>query len=88
MTMSVVIVYGEQGFGKSQVVPALTRLYQLDNVVEEWDGRSPSVTDLESLPGGCLVLTNANIAVCPGPHTTYLHVSVAKELVAKVRPAA
>ncbi|SDF69301.1 hypothetical protein SAMN05216571_101241 [Onishia taeanensis] len=86
--MSVVIVYGEQGSGKSPLTESLTRLYRLANVVDEWDGKSPSVTDMGNLPGGCLVLTNAEVAVCQEHSTIYLHVEQAKALVAKVRSAA
>ncbi|WBF17837.1 hypothetical protein [Halomonas elongata] len=86
--MSVLIVYGEQGSGKSRLVEPLTRLYRLSYVVGEWDGRSPSVADLDSIPGGCLVLTNAETTVVEDGEATWLHVDAAKDMVAKVRPAA
>lgn len=86
--MSVVIVYGEQGSGKSQLVQPLCRLYGLAHVVEEWDGHSPSATRLSDIPGGCLAVTNQPVDVVPGPGMTYLNVQEAAALANQVKPAA
>lgn len=88
--MSLVILYGEQGSGKSKLVGPLKRLYGLEHVVEEWDGKQPSVTRLLELPSGCLAVTNCECALSQveTAGVIWLHVEEAKTLVAKILSAA
>ena len=86
--MSLVILYGEQGSGKSQLVGQLQRLYGLSNVVEEWDGKQPKTTRLAELPGGCLAVSNVNLSQVETNGVIWLHVEEAKTLVDRVQSAA
>lgn len=49
--MTITIVHGAQGVGKSTIAPALARHFRSTCVVDEWDGRA-------NLPAGALVTTN------------------------------
>lgn len=75
-----IVLTGPQGSGKTQIAAHLAEHYQLANTLDEWNGKTPSIAELSVVPGGCLAITNADLALEAQPGLTLLDIETAKEL--------
>lgn len=74
-----IVLTGPQGSGKTQIAVHLAEHYQLANTVDEWNGKTPSIAELSAMPGGCLAITNADVALEAPPGVTLLDIETAKK---------